>query len=377
MIDLVRQEVVRSAHTLVIKIGTNVLTGSDGRLSFEQLAHLADQIAKIRHSGRQVVIVSSGAIGAGLGRLGLPKRPGVLPELQAAAAIGQCHLMQAWDDAFGQHGFNAAQILLTLDDFNNRARYLNTRNTILQLLKWKVVPVINENDTVSVAEIRFGDNDQLAAMVTNLLRAPLLIILSVVDGLYRLDLTEHPDQVPIDTVSIIDDSVLGLAGKSTSGLGTGGMQSKLQAARIATSAGENVWIANGKKPDVLTRLMQAERIGTLLLARGESVASWKRWIGYTAKPRGRYIVDRGAAEALCVRGRSLLPVGVVTVQDEFGPGEVVALVNDEGREFARGLTNYSSAEARLIAGKPTSKVAEILPGGRYEEIIHRDNLVVL
>lgn len=377
MVDLVRQEVVRGAHTVVIKIGTNVLASAGSALDRAHLADLAGQIAEIRRQGRKVILVSSGAIGAGLGRLGRAKRPTTLPELQAVAAIGQSDLMDAYDACFRPHGLHAAQLLLTAEDFNQRERYLNVRNTILKLLEWEAVPVINENDTVSVAEIRFGDNDQLAAMVTNLIRAPLLIILSVVEGLFPAGVDPHGGADPIDTVLTVDDSVLGLAGTSTSGLGTGGMKSKLQAARIASAAGENVWIANGRRPDVLRRLLAGEKLGTLILAKGESVAAWKRWIGYTVKPRGGYVVDEGAKEALVDKGKSLLPIGAVELTGRFEPGDVVSVSTASGEPFARGLTNYSSDEARLILRQPTHRLAELLASPRYDELIHRDNLVIL
>lgn len=377
MIDLVRQEVVRSADTVVVKVGTRVLTYADGTLDLDHLGHLTAQLVQLLESGRKVALVSSGAIGAGLGRLGMNRRPTALPELQAAAAIGQSYLIQTYDTFLQKHGYHAAQLLLTAEDFNDRTRYLNVRNTIRQCFQWKAVPIINENDTVSVDEIRFGDNDQLAAMVTNLLRAPLLVILSVVDGLYAQTGPDGPVGEPLDKVMAVDDGTLSLAGTSTSNLGTGGMRSKLQAAKLATSAGESVWIVNGRIPDILTRVMKGERIGTLIPASGSSVNSWKRWIGYTAKPRGAYVVDEGAVRALCKEGRSLLSVGVSEVRGEFAPGDVVAIEHPSGVAFARGLTNYSSSEAKKIMGLSTKQVAEILPGSRYDSVVHRDNLVIL
>lgn len=374
MIDLVRQEAVKSASTIVVKVGTNVLTRPDGALDEPHLARLAEQIARVHEQGRRVVLVSSGAIGAGLARLGRKGRPTELPQLQAAAAIGQSDLMNAYDRSFRPHGIHPAQILLTASDFDDRARYLNVRNTILELFQWNAIPIINENDTVSVDEIRFGDNDRLAAMVTNLIRAPLLVILSVVDGLYA-----SPDAQgePIDIVMALDDATLALAGTSTSTLGTGGMQSKLQAARMATFAGESVWIANGKSPDILMRILAGERVGTFFPARGESLASWKRWIGYTVRPRGSYIVDPGAKAALIERGKSLLPVGVIGVDGTFAKGDVVAIECPKGVPFARGLTNYASQDALHVMGQSKARLAELFPGSRYDEVIHRDNLVVL
>lgn len=375
MLDIVRQEVINAARRIVVKIGTNVLTAADGSLDLDHLAHLADQIVDLRKSGREAIVVSSGAIGAGLARMQKTKRPTNLPELQAAAAIGQANLIRAYDNAFKPHGFAAAQLLLTASDFDDRTRYLNARNTILQIVRWNAIPIINENDTISTAEIRFGDNDQLAAMVTNLVRAPLLIILSVVDGLFAGDPVQRPDLEPIDMVMNIDEEILGMVGPSTSGLGTGGMKSKLASAQLATAAGESVWIANGKSPDILRRILRGEKLGTLMPARGESVASWKRWIGYTARPRGAYAVDDGARTALVDKQRSLLPVGVTAVRGEFVSGDVVAIEDAMGRTFARGLTNYSAEEARRIMGKSANERSQI--GASFDEIVHRDNLVIL
>src|SRR5947209_2128111 len=254
MLDPVRQEIITSAHTVVVKVGTNVLTGEDGRLDSSRVQALADQVQRLRQSGRKVALVSSGAIGAGLGRLGLGKRPTDLRHLQACAAIGQGFLMRAYQECFDRHGTHTAQILLTAGDFDSRSRYLNARNTILSLFEWDVLPIINENDTVSVAEIRFGDNDHLAAMVTNLLRAPLLILLTNVDGLYAGDPRTETAATKLDTVATIDAQILGMAGASKSSLGTGGMHSKLRAARLATTAGESVIMANGTTPAILDTL---------------------------------------------------------------------------------------------------------------------------
>ena len=376
MIDPVRQEVVAQARTVVVKVGTNVLTGEDGRLAPGRLQSLADQLQRIRHGGRHVALVSSGAIGAGMGRLGLPKRPDDLPHLQACAAVGQGFLMREYQDCLDRHGITAAQILLTAGDFDSRSRYLNVRNTIRTLFELGALPIINENDTVSVAEIRFGDNDHLAAMVTNLLRAELLILLTNVEGLFDGD-PEGPASRKLDTVPNIDGAVMDLAGSSKSTLGTGGMRSKLRAARLATAAGESVIMANGSTPGILDTLFAGEPAGTLFLPHGSSIPSWKRWLGYTARPKGHILVDAGAKLAVCERGRSLLPIGVVRVQGEFEKGDVVTLCDGDGVEFARGLTNYPSSEASKIVGLRSEQVAEILGGVPYEEIVHRDNLVVI
>src|SRR5262249_3932452 len=286
MIDPVRQEVIALAHTVVVKVGTNVLTTSDGTLDPVRVQSLADQVERIRDGGRKVALVSSGAIGAGVGRLGLGRRPTDVRHLQACAAVGQSFLMRAYEECLAQHGLHTAQILLTASDFDNRTRYLNSRNHNLTLLEWDCLPIINENDTVSVAEIRFGDNDHLAAMLTNLLQAPLLVLLTVVDGLYAEGSTADGSSVPLATVPVIDGSILAKAGKRRSALGTGGMPSKLRAARLATAAGESVIIANGKRPGVLDSIFAAEPTGTLFLPHGSSLPAWKRWLGFTARPKG-------------------------------------------------------------------------------------------
>jgi glutamate 5-kinase len=373
----VRQEVVALAHTIVVKVGTNVLTAPDGRLDLARLRALTDQVHRLRQTGRKVVLVSSGAIGAGVGQLGLGKRPSDLRHLQACAAIGQGFLMRAYQECLAPHGTHTAQILLTAGDFDNRGRYLNVRNTIVTLFEWGVVPIINENDTVSVAEIRFGDNDHLAAMVTNLLQAPLLILLSVVDGLYAADPGTDPSAQLLTTVPAIDTSILEMAGGSRSALGSGGMRSKLRAARLATAAGESVIMANGNRPGVLDAIMAGEPVGTLFLPHGGTVPAWKRWLGYTARPKGRLIVDAGARKAVQEQGRSLLPIGMIAVAGSFSKGDVVALCDAGGTEFARGLTNYSSPDAARICGLRTEQIAEALGSLPYEEVVHRDNLVVI
>ncbi|HEV3121513.1 MAG TPA: glutamate 5-kinase [Isosphaeraceae bacterium] len=376
--DLVRDDVVLSSQTWVVKVGTSVLTRPEGTLDPDRIAHLAEQVCAVMDTGRKVALVSSGAVGAGLGQLGLSQRPEALPQLQAAAAVGQSHLIRAYDEQFRRHGRHAAQLLLTHDDFDHRGRYLNMRNTLTALFEWDAVPVINENDTTSVDEIRCGDNDRLAAMVTNLLQAPLLVILSVVDGLYRVDPGRNArDGEVIATVPTLDDATLALAGPSTSSLGTGGMRSKLQAARLVTQAGGSVIIASGREFEPLTRILAGERLGTLFLARGQTQGARKRWIGLTARPRGSYVVDPGARRALESGTKSLLAIGVVEVLGQFDKGDVVAILDTTGQEFARGLTNYSTSDARQIRGKRTDQMREALGSALYDEVVHRDNLVLV
>jgi glutamate 5-kinase len=375
MTDLLRQEIATAAHTIVVKVGTRILTGTDGLLDQARVAALAEELHQVMQSGRRVALVSSGAVGAGMGQLGLKKRPTDLAELQAVAAVGQTNLVEAYDRTLRSHGRHAAQILLIADDLDNRTRYLNIRNTILMLMKFGAVPIINENDTVSVEELQttFGDNDRLAAMVTNLIRAPLLVLLSDVEGLYNGEPGDSASQV-IPTVTQLDDSIWSLVRDQATGLSKGGMASKLEAARVATSAGENVIIASGKQPGNLMRILAGEQIGTLFVAQGQSIPSWKRWIGLTAQPRGKLILDDGARRAVETKGGSLLAIGIVDVQGTFRKGDVVALCDRSGAEFARGLTNYAADEVLRIKGLKTDKIAAALGHCPYVEVIHRDNL---
>jgi glutamate 5-kinase len=377
MLDPVRQEVIALAHTVVVKVGTNVLTRADGTLEPARVQALADQLHRLRATGRKVALVSSGAIGAGIGRLGLGRRPADLRQLQACAAVGQSFLMRAYEDCLARHKIPTAQLLLTAGDFDSRPRYLNARNTIVTLFEWGCLPIINENDTVSVAEIRFGDNDHLAALVTNLLQAPLLVLLSVVDGLYDADPGTDAGARLVSTVPVIDAAVLEKAGAGKSALGSGGMRSKLRAARLATVAGESVLLANGGTPGILDALFRAEPVGTLFLPHNRTLPAWKRWLGYTARPKGRLIVDTGARAAVQEQGRSLLPIGVVAVVGTFHKGDVVTLCDPDGVEFARGLCAYSSADLDRLRGLRTEQIRDTLGTVPYEEVIHRDNLVVI
>ncbi len=299
MPDLLRQEIATAADLIVVKIGSRVLTREDGLLDQHRVATLAEELHELIETGRKVVLVSSGAVVAGMGRLGLQRRPTDLAHLQAVAAVGQSNLVESYDKALARHGRHAAQLLLTTEDMDHRARYLNVRNTLLTLLEYGALPIINENDTVAVDELQntFGDNDRLAAAVTNLLRAPLLVLLSDVDGLYDGDPNDPRSQV-ITTVTQIDDSILRLAAPGDSAVGKGGMASKLEAARIATAAGENVIIANGHQKGTLARILAGQPVGTLLVAQGQTVSSRKRWIAFTAQPRGRLLLDDGAVRAV-------------------------------------------------------------------------------
>ncbi|MFO0847912.1 MAG: glutamate 5-kinase [Gemmataceae bacterium] len=373
MPDPDRTDILKAAGTVVVKVGTNVLADPSGRLDFPRIQALADQLQRVRAGGRRVALVSSGAIGAGVGKLNLGKRPTDLPHLQACAAVGQTALMQLYQEALDPHGVLPAQVLLTAADFDSRPRYLNMRHTLLTLFEYGCLPVINENDTVSVAEIKFGDNDHLAAMVANLLQAPLLVLLTNVDGLYTADPRSDPAAKLVPTVPHIDRAVSEMAGATKSSLGTGGMRSKLRAARLATAAGGAVVMANGGVDGVLDAVFAGEPVGTLFQAHADALPAWKRWLGFTARPKGTLRVDAGAVRAVREQGKSLLPVGLTTVEGEFGKGDVVAVVGPDGAEVGRGLTNYSAEDAGRIAGRKTDQLPGVLGEVRYVELIHRDN----
>jgi glutamate 5-kinase len=375
MQDLVRQEIFQSCQTLIVKIGTNVLTTDSDTLDRSRIECIAEQIHRVCEAGKRVVLVSSGAVGAGIGILGLNRRPDSLPELQAAAAIGQPHLMRSWDDALSRLGHRTAQLLLTGNDFRNRQRYLNVRNTLRTLFDFHVIPIVNENDTVSIKEIAVGDNDQLASMLTTLLPDPLLVILSGIAGLYDGS-PSNPASKVIPVVERPDESLLSLVAAEQSSRGRGGMGSKLRAILAATGIGETVILASGRHDSVLDDIRNGESIGTLFQARGASVPAWKRWIGFGAPPSGILILDEGATRAVRESGRSLLAVGITEVQGEFESGALVGLRARDGAEIARGLANYSSDEIRRIQGRRSDQIALSLGHVPYHEVIHRDNLAL-
>jgi glutamate 5-kinase len=384
MLDPARQKIAASAKTIVVKVGTRVLTHEDGALDQERVTSIADQIVRLLDDKRFVVLVSSGAVGAGIGRLKLTQRPTDLAHLQAVAAVGQSRLIEAYNRALEAHGRHAAQILLTADDLNDRTRYLNVRNTLLTLFQFGALPIVNENDSVRVDELQrnVGDNDRLAALVTNLLRAPLLVLLSDVDGLYDRHPSDPGAQI-VPIVTNLDDAQREFNRQTAAGpaipnhLSKGGMASKLEAARLATSAGECVVVANGRRPNVLVEILAGETVGTLILAQGPAVGSRKRWIGLTAMPCGRLVLDEGAVQAVVRQGRSLLAVGVRRIEGNFQKGDVVSLGGEDGHEWARGLSNYGSEELRRIAGHSTERIVQILGHRPYDEVVHRDNLAIL
>lgn len=365
-----RQELLSSVRSIVVKIGTSVVTRDDGQLDKPAVRRLADQMAELRRRGLHVTVVSSGAIGAGVSQLRLGVRPKNMALLQAAAAVGQPALMNIFDAALSRHRLRAAQMLLTRADFEDRRRYLNVRNTLGALHQFGTVPIVNENDTVAVDEIRYGDNDILAALVTNLLRADLLVMLTVVDGLIR-------NGEVVELVERIDESIRRAATPATSALGTGGMDTKLRAAKMVTDAGEAVLIANGRTRNILPRLLAGALLGTLFVPTRAKMTSRKRWIALAVRPAGQVVVDDGAAAALRQGGKSLLPIGVIAVRGRFERGEVVRVVDATGQPIAQGMVNYGVADLRKIKGLRSDQLAQAVGGACRDEVIHRNNLVLI
>lgn len=368
---------VRRARRLVIKIGSALLTNDGSGLDVPALAGWVDQIAELLHEGVEIVVVSSGSVAEGMSRLGWRRRPEHLHELQAAASVGQMGLVQTWEAQFRRHDRHAAQVLLTHDDLSDRRRYLNARSTLRTLLDLGVVPIVNENDTVATDEIRFGDNDTLGALVTNLIEADGLIILTDQEGLFDEDPRKNPNARLISERQASDPDLDVMAGGGAGALGRGGMQTKLRAARLAARSGAFTVIVGGRLPHVIARLRAGEAAGTLLLPHQGRMAARKQWLASHLQTRGQIMIDEGAVQVLCKGGRSLLPVGVRSVSGQFRRGEMVSCVDQGGREVARGLINYDADEARAIAGRPSDRIAEVLGYVSDEEMIHRDNLVIV
>jgi len=360
---------------IVIKIGTAVLTKPSGVINEVTIERIVDDVAELLNSGAEVIIVTSGAIGAGLGRLKL--QGGSIREKQALASIGQGHLMSIYEKFFRKHKRLVAQVLLTSDDLAQRQRYLNARNTLLTLLSLGVVPVVNENDTVAVEEIKFGDNDRLSALVASKVEADQLVILTDVDGFFSADPRAEKKVKLIREIEAITPELEEKASGRGTQRGTGGMVTKLEAARIATASGITMYIANGNKEKVLKKIWNGENPGTKFLPGKAKIVSRKRWIAFDTRIEGKIAVDEGAKEALLKRGKSLLPSGISQVEGRFSTGACVAVVDMEGKEFARGLTSYSSDEIEKIKGKKTSEIEKTLGYKDYDEVIHRDNLVIL
>ena len=360
---------------IVVKVGSSTIS-EGAHLNEAALDGLVHDLALVKQEGVEVILVTSGAIAAGWPQLGLKQRPHTLPHLQAAAAVGQIQLMAAYKDRFSNYGQRAASMLLTRDDFSNRERYTRMNDTMRALLNFDVIPIINENDTVAVDEIKVGDNDTLSAYVTNLAQAQLLIILSDQAGFYTADPRHNPNSELIHTVTTISDEIWKAAGTAGTISGTGGMVTKLRAAEIVTSSGEMMVMAHGREPLVVTRLLKGELLGTLFLPQSR-ISGRKRWIAYSRPPKGRLIVDNGARDALVQGGKSLLPAGIRRVEGNFDYSDTVSCLTENGAEFARGLVNYNAVDTAKLAGKHTKDIENILGYRDYDEIIHRDNLVLL
>lgn len=372
-----RTKLIEDARRVVVKVGSAVLFGAAGEIDERAVRGLCADVAELSAGGRQAAIVSSGAIACGCCRLGWKKRPETLPELQAAASVGQSMLMELYERELSRNKLHAGQVLLTRDDFADRTRYLNAKNTLRALVSSGAVPVVNENDTVAVDEIRFGENDILSALVANMFEADLLVMLSTVDGLHEdFDGKGHEGPVILE-VEAVDSKIEALVSAKRSGLGSGGMLTKLEAARIVTSSGEAALIAHGKTRGVLRRIFAGEKLGTLFYPTRRHMAGRKRWIGYGARSRGEIVVDEGAAKALKERGKSLLPSGITGVSGSFEAGDVVSIRLKREKPFARGVVSYGAADVKKIKGARTSQVASILGSKPYDEVVHRDNMTLL
>ena len=368
---------LKHAKRFVVKVGSSLVTNQGQGLDRPALARWAAQIAQLRKMNREVVLVSSGAIAEGMQRLGWSKRPHAVNELQAAAAVGQMGLVQVYESCFREHGLLSSQILLTHDDLADRKRYLNARSALRTLLALGVIPVINENDTVATDEIRVGDNDTLGSLVTNLVEADVMIILTDQSGLFSADPRRNPDATLVTEADAGDPALEKMAGGAGSAIGLGGMLTKIAAAQRAARGGAHTVIASGHEPDVLVRLANGERMGTLLLAKSATLAARKQWLAGHLQLRGRVMLDAGAVKALQAGGKSLLPIGVYDVSGEFERGEVVSCQDESNREIARGLINYSAQETRRILRTPSSEIEAKLGYVGEPELIHRDDLVLL
>jgi len=370
-----RTSILNNVKRVVVKVGSNVLTEDHG-LNLRSIRSISRQICRLIDDGIEIILVSSGAMASGIRKVGLDKRPDEIPKRQAIAAVGQAGLIMAYEKAFVQYHKKVAQILLTGDDLNNRKRYLNARNTLRMLLSWQVVPIINENDTVMTEEIQFGDNDNLAAMITLLMDADILVNLTDIDGLYTKDPRTSPDADFIPLVSTITEDIKKIAGDIPGALGTGGMLSKINAAKKVTAAGIPMIIANGGKPDVLKKLFSGKDVGTFFTPKKKKLKSRKCWIAFTLKPKGIIRIDDGAAEAIVNRGKSLLPSGIVGVEGEFSVGAPVEFRKTDNKILGTGLVNYSSTDIRKIMGLKSNQIKNCLGQKPYDDVIHRDNLAV-
>lgn len=372
------REALKKAKRIVIKVGTSTITYANGKRNFSQIDRLAREISDLQNRGKEMILVTSGAVAVGVDRMGLPGKPKTIPGKQAAAAVGQGVLMHTYEKFFADYGQIVAQVLITKTEAIDRHRYTNTRNTFMELMRQRVIPIVNENDVVALDELKIGDNDNMSALVAGIVDADLVIILSDVDGLYTANPQTHPDAVIVPEVAEITPEIEASAGGVGSARGTGGMATKIQAAKAATSSGIHLVIASGTEKNAITRVLQGEELGTLFVSRENRLQFRKRWLAFGAKIAGSIVVDDGCAKAVRKAGGcSILPAGVFAVQGEFLPGSTVSVIDKDAHELARGLVHYSSAELEQIKGCNSGEIANILGHKNFDEVIHRDDLVIL
>ena len=372
------REALKKAKRIVIKVGTSTITYANGKRNFSQIDRLAREISDLQNQGKEMILVTSGAVAVGVDRMGLPGKPKTIPGKQAAAAVGQGVLMHTYEKFFADYGQIVAQVLITKTEAIDRHRYTNTRNTFMELMRQRVIPIVNENDVVALDELKIGDNDNMSALVAGIVDADLVIILSDVDGLYTANPQTHPDAVIVPEVAEITPEIEASAGGVGSARGTGGMATKIQAAKAATSSGIHLVIASGTEKNAITRVLQGEELGTLFVSRENRLQFCKRWLAFGAKIAGSIVVDDGCAKAVRKAGGcSILPAGVFAVQGEFLPGSTVSVIDKDAHELARGLVHYSSAELEQIKGCNSGEIANILGHKNFDEVIHRDDLVIL
>lgn len=372
------REALKKAKRIVIKVGTSTITYANGKRNFSQIDRLAREISDLQNQGKEMILVTSGAVAVGVDRMGLPGKPKTIPGKQAAAAVGQGVLMHTYEKFFADYGQIVAQVLITKTEAIDRHRYTNTRNTFMELMRQRVIPIVNENDVVALDELKIGDNDNMSALVAGIVDADLVIILSDVDGLYTANPQTHPDAVIVPEVAEITPEIEASAGGVGSARGTGGMATKIQAAKAATSSGIHLVIASGTEKNAITRVLQGEELGTLFVSRENRLQFRKRWLAFGAKIVGSIVVDDGCAKAIRKAGGcSILPAGVFAVQGEFLPGSTVSVIDKDAHELARGLVHYSSAELEQIKGCNSGEIANILGHKNFDEVIHRDDLVIL
>ena len=372
------REALKKAKRIVIKVGTSTITYANGKRNFSQIDRLAREISDLQNQGKEMILVTSGAVAVGVDRMGLPGKPKTIPGKQAAAAVGQGVLMHTYEKFFADYGQIVAQVLITKTEAIDRHRYTNTRNTFMELMRQRVIPIVNENDDVALDELKIGDNDNMSALVAGIVDADLVIILSDVDGLYTANPQTHPDAVIVPEVAEITPEIEASAGGVGSARGTGGMATKIQAAKAATSSGIHLVIASGTEKNAITRVLQGEELGTLFVSREIRLQFRMRWLAFGAKIAGSIVVDDGCAKAIRKAGGcSILPAGVFAVQGEFLPGSTVSVIDKDAHELARGLVHYSSAELEQIKGCNSGEIANILGHKNFDEVIHRDDLVIL